>query len=104
MELEKIIMELVVNGGNARSLALEAVDAASRKDFEAAVEKLEECDTALRRAHEFQTDMIRTEAAGEAVPVSLVLIHGQDHLMNAMTVRDLAEQMIRMYRAMYQVS
>lgn len=104
MDLESIIMELVVNGGNARSLALEAVDAASRKDFDAAREKLEACDEALRRAHEFQTDMISAEAAGDGVvPVSLVLVHGQDHLMNAMTVRDLAEQMIRMYRIMYQM-
>lgn len=103
MELETIIMELVVNGGNARSLALEAVDAASQKDFKAAEEKMEACDEALRRAHEFQTDMISAEAAGEGnVPVSLVLVHGQDHLMNAMTVRDLAEQMVRMYRIIYQ--
>lgn len=104
MDLESIIMELVVNGGNARSLALEAVEAASRKDFEAAGEKLEACDEALRTAHEFQTDMISAEAAGKgSVPVSLVLVHGQDHLMNAMTVRDLAEQMVRMYHIMYQM-
>lgn len=103
MELETIIMELVVNGGNARSLALEAIDAASQKDFKAAEEKMEACDEALRRAHEFQTDMISAEAAGEGnVPVSLVLVHGQDHLMNAMTVRDMAEQMVRMYRIIYQ--
>lgn len=102
MDLETIIMELVVNGGNARSLALEAVDAASRKDFETAKKKLEACDEALRKAHEFQTDVIRAEAAGEeTVPVSLILVHGQDHLMNAMTVRDLAEQMIRMYDIMF---
>ena len=104
MELEKIIMELVVNGGNARNLALEAVDAASRKDFESAMKKMEACDAAISRAHDFQTEMIRAEAAGEGtVPVSLVLIHGQDHLMNAMTVKDLAEQMVRMYHIIYQV-
>lgn len=103
MELETIIMELVVNGGNARSLALEAVEAASQKDFGLAKEKLEACDEALRRAHEFQTDMISAEAGGEGtVPVSLVLVHGQDHLMNAMTVRDLSEQMVRMYSIMFQ--
>lgn len=103
MELETIIMELVVNGGNARSLALEAVEAASQKNFGLAKEKLEACDEALRRAHEFQTDMISAEAGGEGtVPVSLVLVHGQDHLMNAMTVRDLSEQMVRMYSIMFQ--
>lgn len=103
MELETIIMELVVNGGNARSLALEAVEAASQKDFGLAKEKLEACDEALRKAHEFQTDMISAEAGGEGtVPVSLVLVHGQDHLMNAMTVRDLSEQMVRMYSIMFQ--
>ncbi len=35
--------------------------------------------------------------------MSLIMIHGQDHLMNAMTVQDLAEQMIEMYRIMYKI-
>lgn len=101
MNLEQIIMELVVNGGNARSHALEAISAAREKNFELAKQKMKEAKDSISKAHHFQTDMIQAEAAGEHTEVSLVLVHGQDHLMNAMTVMDLAEQMIEMYRIIY---
>jgi len=52
---------------------------------------------ALSKAHTFQTNLIQNEAAGEVVKISLLVIHAQDHLMNAMTVLDLAQEMIAMY-------
>lgn len=101
IDLETIIMELVVNSGNARSLALEAIALAGRQEFELAETKLKICDETLSKAHGFQTDIITAESRNEEVAVSLLLVHGQDHLMNAMTVRELAEQMIQMYRVIY---
>lgn len=102
VNMEMVIMELIVNSGDARSKALEAVSAASEGDFEQAEKMIEECDGSIRKAHSFQTELISAEANGEKTEISLILIHGQDHLMNAMTVRDLAEQMIKMYRKIEQ--
>lgn len=102
MTAEDIIMELVVNGGNARSLALKAVEAAKEKDFQKAEELMEESGDFLGRAHQFQTTLIQGEITGNKTEISMILIHGQDHLMNAMTVNELAAQMIEMYRIMYQ--
>lgn len=103
MDLETIIMELVVNGGSARGKALEAVEAASKKDFHMAEEKMKSCEEVLQKAHEFQTKLLQKEAGGTGeTEVSLIMVHGQDHLMNAMTVRDLAKQMIQMYRVIYE--
>lgn len=101
MDVETIVMELVVNGGNARSLALEAIDAAREKDFPTAEKKMAECEETLTAAHNFQTNLISEEANGNKTEVSLLMVHGQDHLMNAMTVRDLAAQMIEMYKTIY---
>lgn len=99
MSVEEIVMELVVNGGDARSKALEAVMAASEGNYEDANEKMMECSKSLQKAHEFQTSMIQKEVSGESSEaVSLLMVHGQDHLMDAMTVRDLAELMIEMYK------
>lgn len=95
--LEQIVMELVVNGGDARSKAMQAVRAAKKGDFELAKQKIKEANEALGKAHEIQTNLIQNEAAGEHVQVSLLMVHAQDHLMNAMTVRDLAQEMIDMY-------
>lgn len=94
MELERLIMELVVDSGDARSKALEAIRAARGGNFDQSTALLQSCDEALHRAHHRQTDLIQMEAAGKHTQVSLFLVHAQDHLMNAMTVRDLAEEMI----------
>ena len=99
---ELIITELVVNGGNARGLAIEAIKAARNRDFDRAKEKLTECEEALTKAHQVHTGILQAEArerrGGE---VSLLMVHAQDHLMNAITVRELAVQMIEMYKVIY---
>lgn len=97
VSMDQIVMELVVNGGNARSKSMEAIKAAKKGDFELAKEKIKEANEALNKAHNFQTSLIQKEAAGESVEISLLMVHAQDHLMNAMTVRDLAKEMVLMY-------
>ena len=97
VSMDQIVMELVVNGGNARSKSMEAIKAAKKGDFELAKEKIKEANEALNKAHNFQTSLIQDEASGKGVEISLLMVHAQDHLMNAMTVRDLAKEMISMY-------
>lgn len=97
ISMDQIVMELVVNGGNARSKSMEAIKAAKASNFELAKEKIKEANEALNNAHNFQTSLIQDEAAGKGVEISLLMVHAQDHLMNAMTVRDLAKEMISMY-------
>ncbi|NRT75342.1 PTS lactose/cellobiose transporter subunit IIA [Clostridium beijerinckii] len=97
LSMDQVVMELVVNGGHARSKSMEAIKAAKKGDIEFAKEKIKEANEALNKAHNFQTSLIQKEAAGEEVGLSLLMVHAQDHLMNAMTVRDLAKEMISMY-------
>lgn len=104
MTTETIVMELVVKGGNARSKAMLAIQAAREKDFEKASALMEECRKSLLSVHQVQTELIQEELNGGGEnKMSLIMIHGQDHLMNAITVQDLAEQMIEMYRIMYKI-
>lgn len=102
MDMETIIMELVVNGGNARSKALEAITAAGKGDFTTAEAKMAECQESVIQAHHSQTELLQAEVNGEPTTVTLLMVHAQDHLMNAITVRDLAQQMIQMYRKLYE--
>lgn len=94
MNTEMIIMELVVNAGNARSIAIEALRQAKIGDYEKAEELIQEADSTLLAAHNAQTDMIQNEVKGEKTEVSLLMVHAQDHLMNAITVLDLVKEMI----------
>ena len=90
-------MGLIMNGGNAKGFAFEAIRAAKKGDFEEAHKKLDAADQALNETHNSQTEMLTKEAQGDHQPVTLLTVHAQDHLMNAITFRDLAGEMVDMY-------
>lgn len=105
IDLETIITELVVNGGEARGKALNAVHAAKNNEMEKAEALMIECKKALSVAHNFQTNMIQQtlnpEVEEKDTYASLLMVHGQDHLMDAMVVKDLAQEMIDIYKIIY---
>lgn len=96
--VEEIIMNLIVHAGSARSLAMEAIQKAKEKKFDEAYELLENCNNEFLEAHEVQKQMIKDEINGEKTPISLLMVHAQDHLMNALTVKDLAEEIIYLHK------
>lgn len=93
-DMEKCIMELVVNGGNARSMAIEAFRAARDGNFDEADEKMKDAEKVITQAHNTQTSLIQKALNGEKVETGLLMVHAQDHLMNAMTVMDLVREII----------
>jgi cellobiose PTS system EIIA component len=96
--LEQVIFQIILHGGNGRSAAMEAMQAAKQGDFEGARQKLMESDNAMNEAHHIQTSLIQGEIRGEKTEISLLMVHAQDHLMNAMTVKDLAVEMVELYQ------
>ncbi len=97
-EAEERILQLVIQGGDARCAAMEAIAAAKEGKFGEAAVLLEESGRTLAHAHRTQTDMLQEELQGCRENVSLLMVHAQDHLMNAITVRDLAREMVELYR------
>ena len=95
-------MGLIANGGNAKSLAVEAIRLAKKGDIAGAREKLKESDKSLLEAHNSQTGMLTKEAQGDHMHVTLLVVHSQDHLMNAITFRDLAGEMVDLYEKLYE--
>lgn len=91
------IMGLIVHSGNTKSECMEAIQLAKKGQIEAAKEKINLANESLIEAHHSQTGLLSQEARGEKVEVSMLLIHAQDHLMNAITFRDLAQEMIELY-------
>lgn len=68
-------------------------------DFELAGGKLKAADESLIQAHYAQTEMLTQEASGNPVELSLLMVHGQYHLMTGMMFRDLAKEIVDVYRA-----
>ncbi|MGA3601089.1 PTS lactose/cellobiose transporter subunit IIA [Lysinibacillus agricola] len=95
--LMESIMGLIVHSGNTKSECMEAIQLAKKGQIQQAKEKIQLANDALIEAHHSQTALLSQEARGEKVEVSMLLIHAQDHLMNAITFRDLATEMIELY-------
>lgn len=103
VSVEDIVMNLVMNGGDARSCAIEAIRAARENRYDDADKLLKDATAALNKAHNFQTDLIQSEMGGaEPTRVSLLMVHGQDHLMNAMTVCDLAAEIVDLNKLLHE--
>lgn len=97
-QYDELVMNIIVEGGNARSLAMEAIQAAKQGNMEQAEQRLRDCNDALDEAHRVQTDLIQTEIQGEHVQVMLLMVHAQDHLMDAMVIRDMAAEFVELYK------
>lgn len=98
MELEEIAMRIVGCSGESRSLAYEALKYAKQNDFKKSKELIEKSKAKMYEAHECQSDLIFKEANGENVGVNILMVHAQDHLMNAISIRELVEELIEIYK------
>jgi PTS system cellobiose-specific IIA component len=93
-----VIMPLIMFGGEAKSQSMEAIAAAKAGDFDKAEEHLKAADEAIVQAHHGQTELLTKAANGEDVPVSVYLVHGQDHLMTGIAFKDLAREIVELYK------
>jgi PTS system cellobiose-specific IIA component len=93
---EKIIMQLIIHGGDARAFSMKAIQAAEKGEFTEADQLMGEARISLNKAHDLQTTIIQEEIRGKPTSTTLLMVHAQDHVMNAMTVRDLAEHLIQL--------
>lgn len=102
---EDIVMNLVCNGGDCRSRTMEAMAAAREGDFEKAEQLIKEGEQSMHNAHGFQTDLIQAEMGEDAekTEISLLMVHGQDHLMDAMVVHDMGLEIIELYKKLYEL-
>lgn len=62
---EQIPFQLILNSGNARSFAMEALQYAKQGKLDDADEAMEKAKEAINEAHHFQTELIQSEARGE---------------------------------------
>ena len=93
---ENIIMQLIIHGGDARAYSMKAIQAAEKGEFMEADKLMGEARTSLNKAHDLQTTIIQEEIRGKPTNTTLLMVHAQDHVMNAMTVRDLAQHLIQL--------
>jgi len=95
-ELE--IFQIISNGGNAKSIAYDALKAAEEFEFDKAEQLIQQAEEELHLAHKTQTKLIQAEINGAPVEKSLLMIHAQDHLMTAISEQNLIKHMIKIIK------
>lgn len=97
-EVSMIGFEIVAYAGDARSNLIQAIEEARKGNYEKADELIEEADESMKEAHNTQTSMLAKEAEGEDVELSFIMMHGQDHLMTTLLLKDIVEHLINIYK------
>lgn len=97
-EVAMIGFEIVAYAGEARSTLLQALKEAKSGNFENTDSLIEKANESILKAHKAQTDMLAKEAGGEDIELGFIMLHGQDHLMTTMLLKDIIENLIDIYR------
>jgi len=87
---------IITDAGDASAKFLEALKATQECDFEKSAALIEEGRESLVKAHQKQTVMLQQEASGEETEMSLIMVHAQDHLMNAILLQDITKNFDQM--------
>lgn len=97
----EIIFNVILSAGSAKEKYLTAMKEARQGNFDEASSLMKQGDEDMVKAHKIQTDIIQGEARGETHEISALFVHSQDHLAMALTVKDVATEMIEGYKLFY---
>lgn len=98
VDTESISMQLIAAAGDAKGCAFDALTEANDGNFEKAEELLKQATAATLPVHKQQMELITATAQGEEVPIDVLLVHAQDHLMNSELAQDLIRELITLYK------
>lgn len=93
----EISFGIIGYAGDAKGLAFEAISESKKGNIEKARDLIKESKETIQKAHKYQTELIQNEAQGSKTEMSVILVHAQDHLMNAMNFQQLSEEFIDLY-------
>ena len=97
-ELQVVAFEIILHSGSARTSVHEAFADMREGHYNEAAEKLEVANADLLEAHHAQTNLLQEDASGTDIKIEIIMVHAQDHLMTTMTLREVALEMLNLYR------
>ncbi|MGT2785858.1 PTS lactose/cellobiose transporter subunit IIA [Streptococcus merionis] len=104
MDVYEISFELILHAGDAKSKCLMAIESAREEEFEESEQYMAEATESMKLAHKCQMDLIQSEAKGEKVEITVLLVHAQDHLAMALSALDHAKELIEMHKKFFELS
>jgi len=96
-ELYMQCFQIIAAVGTARSMYIQAIQEAKEGNLEQARKTIDEGEQIFVDAHRVHMEMISKEAAGEKTDFALILLHAEDQLMSAETMKIVATEFIDLY-------
>ncbi len=100
-EIQNKAMTMISFSGMAKDNAFAAIKCAKRFDFAGAENAFTEYHGNIKKAQQAHTDMLQMDAKGEVDGLDMLLAHALDQFMSAMSVYDLAVEIVDVYRAVH---
>lgn len=97
-DMELIAFEIISNVGMGKSLVIEAIREGRKGKYDVAEQKIQEANKFLLQGHHAHTSLIQKEAAGEKLEFSLIIMHAEDQLISAETIKDLGIEIMEMHK------
>lgn len=92
------IMGIIMESGNAKGFASQAIQAAKKSELSKAAELIDSAQESLTKVHNIQTSLLTKEANGENTAINLYMVHAQDWLMTSICYIDLAKEFVDIYK------
>ena len=99
--LELISFQIISAVGSAKSYYMEAMKMAEKGDFEGIEAKIKEGDLEFNKGHEAHASLIQKEASGEKTTPNILLMHAEDQLMSAETIKLMTLEIIKLNQRLY---
>lgn len=98
-DVNNIACQIIAYAGDAKSMFLEALDAADSGEVETADKMMKDGGEAIVKAHEIHTKLLVMEAQNsDSVKMTLMLVHASNHLAIAEATQNFSEKLLKIYK------
>lgn len=100
-EQEQAIFQIISSAGDSKAKAFEALAQVKDGNYEKARILLTQAKKMDVEAHKIQTKLIQQEMNQDqdAIMITLLMVHAQDHYMTSQLARDLIETLVDVFEA-----
>lgn len=97
-EQEMLIFQLISAAGAAKSAYMEALELAKQGKYEEAKATIAQGDEMYAEGHHAHAQMLAESAEGVSSGAALILVHAEDQMMSAETIKVMVEELICVYQ------
>lgn len=96
-EVQSIAFEVITLASEAMDLCFKSLNAAKEGKSDESKTLMGQYDEVISKAHKAQMSLITNEAKGIEMPYSIIMVHAQDHLMQAIFIQRQIKELIEVH-------